>query len=59
MLVPTAIKNTKLSALLILPSSSYHKTENFQINNFLKNIGGKSLATEFEKCFQKMKQGSS
>ena len=43
MLVPTAIKNAKLSALLILPSLSYHKTENFQINNFSKNVGGNRI----------------
>ena len=29
MLVPAAIKNAELSALLILPSLSYHKSENF------------------------------
>ena len=55
MLVPAAIKNAKLSALLILPSLSYRKTEHFQIDNFSKT----SVATEFEKYFQKMKQGSS
>ena len=52
MLVAAAIKNAKLSALLIL---SYHKTENFQINNFSKT----SVVTEFEKYFQNMRQGSS
>ena len=39
-LVPAAIKNAKLNALLILPSLSYRKTENFRIDNFSKNVGG-------------------
>ena len=49
MLVPAAIKNAKLSALLILPSLSYRKTENFQIDNFSKNVGGNRILKIFSK----------
>ena len=48
-LVPAAIKNAKLSALLILPSLSYHKTENFQIDNFSKNVGCNRIRNIFPK----------